>query len=149
MAVKITKDNLEEIVKINKEIQDEIDGCVKKVHSLYNKANIQSLEKLAINILETYNLIQIPIEDEYLGGKVEIRNNHKIPIINTAQPRVYQYFVAWHEIYHILFDENLNTENIYAEMNVVDVPLTERKADYFAACMLWGNVFEYYMELGG
>ena len=149
MAVKITKDNLEEIVKINKEIQDEIDGCVKKVHSLYNKANIQSLEKLAINILETYNLIQIPIEDEYLGGKVEIRNNHKIPIINTAQPRVYQYFVAWHEIYHILFDENLNTENIYAEMNVVDVPLTERKADYFAACMLLGNVFEYYMELEG
>ena len=88
MAVKITKDNLEEIVKINKEIQDEIDGCVKKVHSLYNKANIQSLEKLAINILETYNLIQIPIEDEYLGGKVN-KNNHKIPIINTAQPRVY------------------------------------------------------------
>ena len=33
MAVKITKDNLEEIVKINKEIQDEIDGCVKKAHS--------------------------------------------------------------------------------------------------------------------
>lgn len=147
MAVRITRENLDEIVRINKEIQDEIDGCVKKVYNIYNKADIHSLEKLAINILETYNLIQIPINDKYLGGKVEIRNNKKIPIINTTQPRVYQYFVAWHEVYHILFDERLNSEYIYAEMKVVDVPLIERKADYFAACMLLGNVFEYYLEL--
>lgn len=149
MSVRITKENLEEIVKTNKEIHDEIDGCVKKVYTTYNKANIHSPEKLAINILKDHNLIEIPIDDKYLGGKVEVRNNKKIPIINTAQPRVYQYFVAWHEVYHILFDDSLNSEHIYAEMNVVDVPLIERKADYFSASMLLGNVFEYYMDLEG
>ncbi|MEJ8554625.1 ImmA/IrrE family metallo-endopeptidase [Tepidibacter sp. Z1-5] len=149
MAVRITKENLDQIIKINKEIDEDIRGCVAEIGKRYNKANILSPEKLALNILKTYNLIQIPIDDEYLGGKVEVRNNKKIPIINTAQPRVYQYFVAWHEVYHILFDENLNTEQIYREMNVVDVPLIERKADYFAACMLLGNVFEYYIELEG
>lgn len=149
MADRITRENLDDIIKINKEIDDEISGCIKRVHNIYNKANISSPEKLALNILQSYNLIQIPIDDEYLGGKVEIRNNKKIPIINTSQPRVYQYFVACHEVYHILFDERLNSENIYAEMNVVNVPLIERKADYFAACMLLGNVFEYYLELEG
>lgn len=149
MTVRITRENLEEIVKTNKEIHDEIDSCVKKICNTYNKAGIHSLEKLAINILKEYNLIEIPIDDKYLGGKVEVRNNKKIPVINTAQPRVYQYFVAWHEIYHILFDDSLNSEHIYAEMNIVDVPLTERKADYFAASMLLGNVFEYYLNLEG
>lgn len=149
MSVRITRENLEEIVKTNKGIHDDISNCVRKIYTTYNKANIYSLEKLAINILKEYNLIEMPIDDEYLGGKVEVRNSKKIPIINTAQPRVYQYFVAWHEVYHILFDDSLNSEHIYAEMNVVDVPLIERKADYFAASMLLGNVFEYYMDLEG
>lgn len=149
MSVRITKENLDDIIKVNKEIHDEICECINKINTIYNKNNIHSLEKLAINILRKHNLIEIPIDDKYLGGKVEIRNNKKIPIINTAQPRVYQYFVAWHEIYHVLFDENLNSEKISAEINVVDVPLIERKADYFSASMILGNVFDYYMDLDG
>lgn len=64
--------------------------------------------------------------------------------INTAQPRVYQYFVAWHEVYHLVYDSNLPDEmhNI-----TVDMKMNERKADYFAASVLLGNVYEYYHAL--
>ena len=84
-----------------------------------------------------------------MGGKVEIRNNKKIPIINTSQPRVYQYFIAWHEVYHIIFDERINSEDITFDINLIDSSINERKADYFAACMILGNVMDFYYELEG
>ena len=104
MADRITSNNLDQIIKINRSIEGDIQHCINEIYRRYNNTRINSPEKLAFKILNDYNLIQIPIEDEYLGGKVEVRNNKKIPIINTSQPRVYQYFIAWHEVYHILFD---------------------------------------------
>lgn len=149
MADRITSENLDQIIKINKSIEDDIQYCINEIYRRYNNTRINSPEKLAFKILNDYNLIQIPLEDEYLGGKVEIRNNKKIPIINTSQPRVYQYFIAWHEVYHILFDERINSENIPSDINLVNSDINERKADYFAACMILGNVMDFYYELEG
>jgi hypothetical protein len=149
MADRITSENLDDIIKKNISIEDEIRYYISEIYKIYNNTRINSPEKLAFKILNGYNLIQLPIEDEYLGGKVEIRNNKKIPIINTNQPRVYQYFIAWHEVYHILFDKRLDEENIPSDIKIIDVSLNERKADYFAACMILGNVIDYYYELEG
>lgn len=149
MADRITSNNLDQIIKINRSIEGDIQHCINEIYRRYNNTRINSPEKLAFKILNDYNLIQIPIEDEYLGGKVEVRNNKKIPIINTSQPRVYQYFIAWHEVYHILFDERINAENIPFDINFIDTSINERKADYFAASMMLGNVLEFYYELEG
>lgn len=99
---------------------------------------------MTLKILRDNNLIQIPVEDEYWGGAVFVKDDLRIPIINTAQPRVYQYFVAFHEVYHILYDSNIPGEmhNI-----TVDMKMNERMADYFAASVLLGNVYEYYHSL--
>ena len=149
MADRITSKNLDEIIKMNICIEEHIRCCTDEIYRRYNNTRINSPEKLAFKILNDYNLIQIPIEDKYLGGKVEIRNNKKIPIINTSQPRVYQYFIAWHEVYHIIFDERINSEDITFDINLIDSSINERKADYFAACMILGNVMDFYYELEG
>lgn len=145
----ITKENLDTIIKLNIEIEPDINNCINEIYRRYNKSQINSPEKLAFKILNDYSLIQIPIQDSFLGGKVEIRNSHKIPIINTAQPRIYQYFVAWHEIYHLLFDERLNKETILEDVPLFQVSDIERRANYFASCMLLGNVSEYFSSIEG
>ena len=61
--------------------------------------------QLALQILRPYGLIQLPIDNRYLSGAIFVRDGKRIPLINTALPRANQYFTAWHEIYHLLFDE--------------------------------------------
>lgn len=145
----ITKENLDMVIKLNFKIEDDTNYCIKEIYRRYNSSQINSPEKLAYKILNDYSLIQIPIKDPYLGGKVEVRKGHKIPIINTAQPRIYQYFIAWHEIYHLLFDERLNKETIRNDIEVLDLSDIERRANYFAASILLGNVSDYYSSIKG
>lgn len=145
MSQIITSQNLDEIVKINKEIKSEIERLKNDFIVRYNLWGVTSHEKLAFKILKDKNLVQIPINDKYWGGAVMMRGSLKIPVINTAQPRVYQYFVAWHEIYHLLYDIDFVEENhnIPAE----DMEMNERKADYFAANMIFGNVYKYFYSI--
>lgn len=69
-------------------------------------------------------------------------NGKRIPLINTALPRANQYFTAWHEIYHLLFDEVSFDHLIEAE-----TLMEERKAEYFAALMLLGKLMPYFEGL--
>lgn len=86
----------------------------------------------------------MPIEDEFFGGAIYTKKNKKNPVLNTAQPRVYQYFIAWHEVYHLLYDESL----VESSHNIsIDMELNERKADYFASMLMLGNVYNYYNSL--
>ena len=57
-------------------------------------------------------------------------NGKRIPLINTALPRANQYFTAWHEIYHLLFDE-VSFDHLIESETLME----ERKAEYFAALM--------------
>lgn len=148
MSELITSQNLEQVIEKNKLIKDDILRLVKDFTVRFNKSGVTGQDKLSFSVLKENHLIQIPIDDEYWGGAIITKGSVKIPVINTAQPRVYQYFVAWHEIYHLLYDLNLSeeTHNIAADMNL-DMDLNERKADYFAAKMIFGNVYEYYYSL--
>lgn len=144
MSQIITSKNLKEVIELNMKIQKEIEAKVDRVHYRYNDAKVNSSEKLAFNILRKNSLIQIPINDKYFGGLIMIKGKVKIPVINTAQPRVYQYFIAWHEVYHMLFDEDIK-ESLH-KVNF-DMELNERYADYFAAKMLLGDVYDFYVNL--
>ncbi len=144
MSEIITGKSLEQVIEKNKLIKDDILRLVNDFAVRFNKLGVTGQDKLSFSVLKENHLIQIPIEDKYWGGAIITKGNVKIPVINTAQPRVYQYFVAWHEIYHLLYDLNLSeeTHNI-----AVDMDLNERKADYFAAKMIFGNVYDYYYSL--
>lgn len=146
MSEYITADNLDKVIEENKKIRNEIDSLQRDFFTNHNKSRILGEDKLAFETLKkSHTFLQIPIPDEYYGGAIIVRGNIKIPLINTSQPRVYQYFVAWHEVYHLLYDDNLTKGNHVVK--VEEMELNERKADYFAAKMLLGDVYKYYYSL--
>lgn len=138
----ITSKNLDEVIEKNLKIKEEISYYKDLLLTDLNLSNaIKAEEKLALQILKDKGLIQLPIEDKFWGGAIYKKEEKRIPVLNTAQPRVYQYFVAWHEVYHLLYDKSLS-ESLH---NIsIDMELNERKADYFAAFMMLGNVYNYY-----
>lgn len=142
MSEKIKADNLDEVVKKNMEIHDDIMKRVFIIHEKWNSMRISSSDQLAMQILKTYGLIQMPLDNRYWSGAIYIKNGRKIPVINTAQPRANQYFTAWHEIYHLIFDQ-ISFNHIIEN----DIIMEERKAEYFSACMLLGNLQTYYSAL--
>lgn len=147
MAEYITSDNLDEVIKENKKIRSEVDRLRTDFICNHNDLGIIGREKLAFEFLKKkYIFLQVPIPDKYYGGAIIVKDDLKIPIINTNRPRVQQYFVAWHEIYHLLYDKTIikGEHVIPAE----EMELNERKADYFAAKMLLGEVYKYFYSLG-
>lgn len=147
MSDYITAANLELIVEQNEKIKDSIKKKLLLLMEQYNlRDGIKSEEKLAFKILKQHGLIQLPIENTYWSGAIYYRGDKKIPVINTALPRMNQFFTAWHEVYHLIYGED-ERMNIYQISS--DLTLAERKADYFAAKALMGNVYSYYVELNG
>lgn len=145
MSDYITAANLEQIVEQNEKIKDSINMKLVLLLEQYNlREGIKSKEKLAFKILKQYGLIQLPIENTYWSGAIYHRGDKKIPVINTALPRMNQFFAAWHEVYHLIYGEE-EERSIYRIST--DLKLAERKADYFAAKALMGNVYSYYVEL--
>jgi hypothetical protein len=143
--MRITKEILDQTISINKEIKKEIESIINIVYIRYKTVNIFSPEKQALQILKDHYLIQLPINDVNWGGAIrKLPNGKKIFIINTAQPRVYQYFIYWHEIYHLIVD----FEDTSSHLISIEFDLRERKADYFASQMLLGfDVYDYYFKL--
>lgn len=141
----ITSKNLDKVIEKNLKVKEEISYYKDLLLTDLNLSNaIKAEEKLALQILKEKGLIQLPIKDKFWGGAIYKKEQKRIPVLNTAQPRVYQYFVAWHEVYHLLYDENL-TESSHNVL--IDPELNERKADYFAAMIMLGNVYNYYNSL--
>lgn len=146
MSRYITSSNLDEVIEENKKIKNEINNLKNHFFINHNKVGILGAEKLVFETLKkNYTLLQIPIPDEHYGGAIIVKGMFKIPLINSAKPRVYQYFVAWHEIYHLLYDTNLTKGKHVVQAE--EMELNERKADYFAAKMLLGDVYKYYYSL--
>lgn len=142
MSEKITSKNLNQVIRKNKEIRQEIDQCVMLVRTTLNRMQVSSPPQLAIQLLRTYGLIQMPVDNPYLSGAIYVKEGKRIPFINTALPRANQYYAAWHELYHILFDAVSFDHLIEAEDTV-----EERKAEYFASMMLLGNLASCFFEL--
>lgn len=144
---RITIDNLDKTIEKNFEIEAEVREQIKYMEKYLKKYRIHSPEKLAFQILKENNLIRLPIPDSDWGGAIyELPNGCKIPIINTAQPRLYQFFICWHEVYHLTEESFKNNDTHF--ISTRDLYLSERKADYFASQMLIGeDVYKYYHQL--
>ena len=142
MSERITAANLDEVIKRNEVIEEQTKQSASLIWSKYNPMQINSPIQLALQILRPYGLIQLPIDNRYLSGAIFVRDGKRIPLINTALPRANQYFTAWHEIYHLLFDEVSFDHLIESE-----ILMEERKAEYFAALMLLGNLMPYFEGL--
>ena len=142
MSERITSECLDRVIRENKNISQIIEDYCNNIHTYHNPLKISSPATLGFRILEKHNLILLPRDNTYWSGAIYIRNGKKIPVINTAIPRVNQYFAAWHEVYHILFDE-ISFDHPIENENYME----ERKAEYFAAKMLIGDVNSYYNSL--
>ena len=103
---------------------------------------VASTPQLALLILHGFGLIQMPIEDKFWSGAIYVKDGKIIPVINTALPRANQYFAAWHEIYHLIFD-TVSLDHFIESDNMME----ERKAECFAASMLLTGVDRYFIEL--
>lgn len=142
MSEKIVASNLDEVIKKNKEIHADMLQKALAIRTNWNRMQISSINQLAMQILKPYGLIQVPLDNLYWSGAIFVKNEKKIPVINTALPRANQYFTAWHEIYHLVFDQVSFSHVIESE-----TVMEERKAEYFASLMVLGNLLPYYTEL--
>lgn len=142
MSERITSKNLDEVIRKNALIHRELETNAQTIRANFNQMQLYSSPQLALQILGSYGLIQMPIGNEYLSGAIFLKNDVRIPVINTALPRVNQYFTAWHEVYHLLFDKVS-----FDLMIDADTIMEERKAEHFASLMLLGNLIPYYFAL--
>ena len=142
MSEKIIAANLDEVVRKNKEIYEEMRIKILMIRTICNRMQISSSSQLAMQILKPHGLIQAPIDNHYWSGAIFVKDGKRIPVLNTALPRANQYFTAWHEIYHLFYDDSSFSHIVASETY-----MEERKADYFASQMLLGNLLPYYLEL--
>lgn len=142
MSELITAENIDIVIKKNSEIKAEVLAQAMQLQTNPSIMKVASAPQLALLILQGFGLIQMPIEDKYFSGAIYVKDGKIIPVINTALPRANQYFAAWHEIYHLIFDRVSFNHFIEA-----DNTMEERKAECFAACMLLSGVDRYFTEL--
>ncbi len=142
MSELITSKNIDLVIEKNKAIKTEVDNQVLKFKMNSEMIGSVSIPQLAFQILHGFGLIQIPVKDKYWSGAIYVKEGKIIPVINTALPRVNQYFTAWHEVYHLLFD-NVSFDHFIGADNSVE----ERKAEYFAARMLLSGVGDYFSKM--
>ncbi len=142
MSEIITSDNLDYVVKKNREIKDEMLSQTLKFRTNISIIRNSPSALYSLVILQRFGLLQIPIEDRYLSGAIFVKNQKFVPFINTTLPRANQYFTAWHEIYHIVFD-NVSFNHFINVENAVE----ERKAECFAANMLLDGLDKYFVDL--
>lgn len=142
MSELITAENIDLVIKKNCEIKDVVLAQAIKLQTNPTIMRVASAPQLALLILQGFGLVQMPIEDKYWSGAIFVKDGKIIPVLNTALPRVNQYFAAWHEIYHLIFDRVS-----FDHFIETDSTLEERKAECFAACMLLSGVERYFTEL--
>lgn len=142
MSEFITSKNIDNVVKKNYEIKDEILDKVMFVKTNPEIMKISSMSQLGLLILQKFGLIQMPVDDKFWSGAIYVKKGKMIPVINTALPRVNQYFTSWHEIYHLIFDK-VSFDHFIESENTLE----ERKAECFAANMLLDGVDRFYDEL--
>ena len=142
MSELITSANIDLVIKKNNEIRDEVLEQTMKLQMNPAIMKFASRPQLALLILQEFGLIQMPIEDKFWSGAIFVKNGKIIPVLNTALPRANQYFTAWHEIYHLIFDK-VSFDHFIERDNTME----ERKAECFAASMLLTGVDRYFIEL--
>ncbi|WP_186306567.1 ImmA/IrrE family metallo-endopeptidase [Siminovitchia fortis] len=133
----LTFDDLPEVIEVNKLIASEIHMKVDQYLKNDHPKGWNKIDGAKRFIEQNHHcLIEAPINDLTLGGFIRIINNDKlICYINSAQPRMYQNFVVFHELYHLLYSPK-QLDDLHLIEAGMDNRSEERKADYFASLLL-------------
>lgn len=142
MSELITSANIDLVIKQNDEIKNDIESRAMRLQSNRSIMRVASVPQLALVILRTFGLVQLPIYDKFWSGAIFVKEGKTIPVINTALPRANQYFTAWHEVYHLIFDK-ISFDYFIENESTIE----ERKAECFAAQMLLAGVDRYFNDL--
>ena len=78
MSERITAANLDEVIKRNEVIEEQMKQSASLIWSKYNPMQINSPIQLALQILRPYGLIQLPIDNLYLSGAIFVRDGKRI-----------------------------------------------------------------------
>lgn len=146
--MRITSANLDETIELNEKIEKQVEKHIAYIEKRLIKWRSLPIEEQALEILRGHNLIEIPIPDKNWGGAIrKFSNGRMVPIINTAQSRLYQYFIYWHEIYHLTENDEMMQHGEDYEIST-EFDLNERKADYFASQMIFGHhdLYDYFQS---
>lgn len=132
----LTFDDLPKVLEENKEIRSEIHMAVNHYLQTYHPKGWNRIDGAKKIIERSHYLIEAPIHDLNFGGFIRTTNTDKmICYINSAQPRMYQNFVVFHELYHLL-NSFKKIENLHFVGAEIDNRTEERKSDYFASLLL-------------
>lgn len=132
----ITFDELPLLLEENKEVRSEVEMAVRQYLQTHHPKGWNRIDGAKKFIEQNHYLIEAPIHDFTFGGFIRTTNTTKnICYINTAQPRMYQNFVLFHELYHVSTLAN-NIEKLHFIQAEIDNRSNERKADYFASLLL-------------
>ena len=90
------------------------------------------------SLLLKKNIITIfkPLSDKLDGMAILARNNIRFLMINRKHSIGKQHFTIGHELYHLFIQENFDSQKCNTELFELEKDIEERKADYFAACLL-------------
>ena len=67
---------LNQVIQKNKAIRQEIEQCVMLVRTAFNRMQVSSPPQFAIQLLRTYGLVQMPIENPYLSGAIYVKEGN-------------------------------------------------------------------------
>ncbi|WP_139492208.1 ImmA/IrrE family metallo-endopeptidase [Brevibacillus dissolubilis] len=135
----VTYEQLTELFTKNEEVSERVHSFVNQYFRDYHYPGWNIIDGAKRWLEDYFFLLQAPIRAASLGGFILHKNDKKICYINTWHPRIYQYFVLFHEVYHILssssHDDN-RRQPLHLIESTIDDDLEERAADYFASIVL-------------
>ncbi|MFH5781540.1 ImmA/IrrE family metallo-endopeptidase [Heyndrickxia oleronia] len=134
----ISSVHLSEILKINTEIDKDVKQLINHYLTHFHLRGWNRIEGAMKWMRDNHFVIQAPIKDSSLGGFILYQNQQHICYINTYHPRVYQNFILFHELYHVISQIEYGThkEELHVVESDLDRDKDERKADYFASLLL-------------
>ena len=95
MSERITAANLDEVIKRNEVIEEQMKQSASLIWSKYNPMQINSPIQLALQILRPYGLIQLPIDNRYLSGAIFVRwKTNPLDKYGTSESKSVFYCVA-------------------------------------------------------
>ena len=94
MSERITAANLDEVIKRNEVIEEQMKQSASLIWSKYNPMQINSPIQLALQILRPYGLIQLPIDNHYLSGAILSDGKRSLDKYGTSESKSVFYCVA-------------------------------------------------------
>lgn len=90
------------------------------------------------SLLLKKNIITVfkPLSDKLSGMAIKAPGDIRFMLINRKHIIGKQHFTIGHELYHLFIQENFTTQKCNTGLFEKQTDIEEKKADYFAACLL-------------